>query len=92
MVDHACSDETERALKDFAAAQEGVLGVKSLKSREFGSKVYVDLVLYADGSLTLTQASAIAQQVHDAMEREFSSLKHIMVRVDPAPAGESGEA
>lgn len=83
MVDHACDAQTEAALRQCALDQEGVLGVDLINTRVFGSKIYVDLEIRADGNKTLSQGHQIAQCVHDAMEHQFPKVKHIMVHVNP---------
>lgn len=83
MVDKACDEETETALRECAAGQEGVLGIDLLHTRVFGNKIYVDIEIEADGELTLTKAHAIAERVHDAIEKNFPKVKHIMVHVNP---------
>ncbi len=83
MVDKACDEETETALRECAAGQEGVLGIDLLHTRVFGNKIYVDIEIEADGELTLTKAHAIAERVHDAIEKNFPRVKHIMVHVNP---------
>ena len=84
MVDHACDAEIEEALRSCAAAEEGVVRVDMIRTREFGRKIYVDLEIAADGSLTLREAHDIAQRVHDRIEQSFPDVKHIMVHVNPA--------
>ena len=84
MVDHACDAETEAAVRSSAAAQEGVIRVDSLRTRQFGRKIYVDIEIAADGDLSLTAAHGIAQRVHDTIEKEFPEVKHIMVHVNPS--------
>ena len=83
MVDHACDAETEQRLADCVLEEPSVLGIDSLQTREFGSRIYVDLEIRLDGDLRLTDAHAIAERVHDRIEREFPSVKHIMVHVNP---------
>lgn len=83
MVDKSCDEETETALRECAAGQEGVLGIDLLHTRVFGNKIYVDIEIEADGELTLTKAHAIAERVHDAIEKNFPKVKHIMVHVNP---------
>ncbi len=83
MVDRSCDPETERAIRDVVTAQEGVLGVDLLQTREFGNKIYVDLEIRADGKSTLAATHEIAERVHCAVEREFPAVKHIMVHVNP---------
>ena len=63
--------------------QAGVLGVDMLKTRLFGSKIYVDVEICADGAQSLNQAHAIAEAVHEALEKKFPAVKHCMVHVNP---------
>ena len=51
---------------------------------EFGNRLYVELEIAVDGELSLEQAHAIAEDVHDDVERAFPRVKHIMVHVNPA--------
>ena len=83
MVDRACDAETEQRIADCVLSQEKVLGIDRLQTREFGSKIYVDLEIRVDGSLPLVEAHDIAEQVHDRIEAEFPAVKHIMVHVNP---------
>jgi len=88
MVDQAWDPEAESALRQCVLDQEGVLGVDLLQTRAFGSVMYADLEIAADGNCTLYEAHAIAERVHDAIEAQFPKVKHIMVHVNPyeAPA------
>ena len=83
MVDHACSEEVERQLRDCVSAQEGVMTIDLLATREFGNRIYVDLEIGADGALSLARGHEIAERVHDAVEQAFPKVKHIMVHVNP---------
>ena len=83
MVDHSCDKETEDALRQCALSQNGVLSVDLIQTRVFGNKIYVDIEIGADGTKTLSEGHAIAEQVHAAIEKEFPKVKHIMVHVNP---------
>ena len=83
MVDKACDDSVVDALQKCIYSQNGVLGISSLQTRMFGSKIYVDVEIEADGKQTLIEAHDIAQKVHDAIEKEFVLVKHCMVHVNP---------
>ncbi len=83
MVDRSCDAETEKRFADCVREQPEVLGIDRLQTRAFGSRVYVDLEIRLDGELRLKEAHAIAEQVHDRIEREFPEVKHIMVHVNP---------
>lgn len=83
MVDQACSSELQQAFVEMAKKQEGVIAVLSINTREFGSRIYVDLEIAADGHLTLIESNKIALKVHDAVENKFPKIKHINVVVRP---------
>ena len=83
MVDRACDAETEARLSACVLEESAVRGIDSLTTREFGSRIYVDLEIRLDGNLTLCESHAIAESVHDRIERTFPSVKHIMVHVNP---------
>ena len=50
----------------------------------FGSRIYVDIEISADGSISLADSHEIAERVHEAIEQRFPKVKHIMVHVNPA--------
>lgn len=83
MVDHACDPGLEQQLRDCVGEQCGVEAIDLLRTRVFGSRIYVDVEIAVDGTLTITAGHGIAQQVHDAIEERFEQVKHIMVHVNP---------
>ena len=83
MTDHSCDDVTVAKLQELILEQEGVLGIDDLKTRLFGDRIYVDIEIRADGNKTLTEAHAIAQKTHDAVEAYFPTVKHCMIHVNP---------
>lgn len=84
MVDHACDDETVEAMRKVILAQEGVVRIDEIRTRLFGSRMYVDIEIAADGTLSLLEAHDIAEEVHHAIEENFQDVKHCMVHVNPA--------
>ena len=87
MIDRSCDSETEAAVAACVTAQPDVMGIDMLKTRVFGNRIYVDIEISADGSKTLCEGHAIAEQVHAAVEQAFPKIKHIMVHVNPAGEG-----
>lgn len=83
MTDRACDEQLFIALTNEIRTQTGVHGIDRLNTRLFGNKIYVDVEISACGDLPLSEAHAIAQQVHDAVERSFPDVKHCMVHVNP---------
>lgn len=84
MVDHSGDPATEAAVRACVEAHDDVRRVDVLRTREFGNRLYVELEIAVDGELTLHEAHAIAEGVHDDVEKAFPQVKHIMVHVNPA--------
>ena len=83
MLDTSCSEEVENRLKELILSNKEVLSIDDLKTRLFGSKMYVDLEIGVDSTLTLIEAHTIAENIHDSVEKEFTNCKHCMVHVNP---------
>ena len=62
---------------------KGVKGIDLLQTRLFGSKMYVDIEISADGTIPLDEAHDIAENVHHTIESKFKNVKHCMVHVNP---------
>ncbi len=87
MLDTSCGEDYEKALTAYIAAQEDVVQVDMLHSRMFGNKTYIELELQVDGNLSLREAHAIAERIHDSVEAHFSEIKHITIHLNPSTYG-----
>lgn len=85
MVDHSCDEETIHQIINLVQSTENVLRIDELKTRIFGSKIYVDLEIGVNGTMTLNDSHAIAENVHDKIEKNISNCAHCMVHVNPCP-------
>ncbi len=83
MVDHSCDAKTEESMRREINKVPGVRRVDLLRTRLFGSKMYVDIEIAADGSISLSDAHDIAENVHHTVENKFINVKHCMVHVNP---------
>ena len=83
LLDHACSEEDVKKIKSLILSNEDVLCIDDLKTRLFGSKIYVDVEIGLDSNLSLIAAHEIAEKIHDLIEKEIPSCKHCMVHVNP---------
>ena len=84
MVDRSCDEETEKEIREKALSRAGVRGIDLLRTREFGNRIYIEMEIAADGNLSLREAHAIAEAVHNDIETSFPKVKHIMIHVNPA--------
>ena len=83
MVDHSCDEATEESMREVIMGVKGVKGIDLLQTRLFGSKMYVDIEISADGTIPLDEAHDIAENVHHSIEKNFKNVKHCMVHVNP---------
>lgn len=83
MVDCSCDTVLEEKIISCAEATDGVKGIDLIRTRIFGNKIYVDLEIRAEGSISLAEGHKIAENVHNSIEENFKDVKHIMVHVNP---------
>jgi len=83
MTDRACDDETVEKMRNVILAQESVDGIDSLKTRVFGNRIYVDVEIAVNSTLSFSTAHDISHIVHDAIENHFPKVKHCKVHANP---------
>lgn len=83
MVDKACPEETVKKMSDTILDCREVISIDELKTRLFGSRIYVDVEIAVDPEKSLIEAHSVAEQVHDAIEKNFPEVKHCTVHVNP---------
>lgn len=83
LIDSSCSEEEIEQIKEIIFEVEGVERIDKLMTRRFGSKIYVDLEIAQNGSLTLYESHEIAEKVHDRLEEKMKEIKHCMIHVNP---------
>ena len=88
MLDTACDEGFEKQLEQFISGQPGVEKVDLLRSRLFGEKVYLDVEISVARESSLLAAHEVAEQLHDALEKQFPNIKHVMIHVNPGEAPE----
>lgn len=83
LVDEAADEETISKIRKLTMDVEGVLGIKTLKTRTFGNKIYVDIDILVDKDITVKKGHKIAEHVHDIVEERIEEVKHCMIHVEP---------
>lgn len=87
LIDRSCDAGELEQIRQVIQKQDGVFRIDDLKTRKFGARIFVDLEIACDGALSLYDAHAIAQIVHDAVEQSNEKIKHCTVHVNPASQG-----
>ena len=83
MLDTSCDKKTINQIKEIALNTEGVTGIDMLKTRQFGSKIYIDIEVTANKKISFKKSHDIAHQVHDNIENNIEEVKHCMVHINP---------
>lgn len=76
-------DEIIRNLESLVKETPGVQGIKSLKSRIFNERIYIDLEIFVDPNISVREGHDIAKALQYRIEIEFKSIKHTMVHIVP---------
>ncbi|MBR5419673.1 MAG: cation transporter [Lachnospiraceae bacterium] len=83
MLDTSCDNAFEQKVRAFVDGQPGVQKIDMLRTRQFGSKIYIDLEIAVKRDISLLEAHSIAENVHDNVEKNFPKVKHVMIHVNP---------
>lgn len=83
LVDKSASTEINEKAKEVALSVEGVLGISRMRSRQFGSRAFIDMEIFADANITLAEAEVITENVHHAVQNAIEEVKHCQVHTDP---------
>jgi len=83
MTDKACDDETVEEMYNVILTQESVDRIDLLRTRTFGNRIYVDVEISIDSTVSFVEAHTISHNVHDAIEKQFPKVKHCKVHANP---------
>ena len=84
IVDKSCDEDTLDEIRSIILSNENVLGIDSLKTRQFGNKIYVDVEISLDRNLSFVKAHDISEKIHHKLEKKMPEIKHCMVHANPS--------
>lgn len=82
LIDESASPNDVNDIANKILSIDGVIRIDSLKTRQYASKLFVDVEIAVDATLTVEDGHKIAQNVHNFIE-EDETVKHCMVHVNP---------
>ena len=83
MTDRSCDEGTEDAIRLCVCEHTQVRGVRELKTRLFGSRVYAEVTVAVDGALSCRDAFAVAREIEKAVRERFADMKDCAVHIYP---------
>ncbi|MDI6785398.1 MAG: cation diffusion facilitator family transporter [bacterium] len=71
-------------IRDVIKNVSGVKSIKELKAHKMGLEINIDLIINVDGGVTVDKGHDICNLVEEAIRKEISSVRHIMIHVNPS--------
>jgi len=83
LIDVGAPTETRKKIGDIALKNEGVLQVHDIRTRYISSSIQVDLHIVVEGSITVREGHAIADDVKERIIYAIPEVLDVIVHVDP---------
>jgi cation diffusion facilitator family transporter len=83
LIDVGAPTETRKKIGDIALKNEGVLQVHDIRTRYISSSIQVDLHIVVEGSITVREGHAIADDVKARIIYAIPEVLDVIVHVDP---------
>jgi cation diffusion facilitator family transporter len=75
--------ETIQAFQEIIMAVDGVIGVKKIKARNYGSNAVVDVTLLLEADMGFREAHDVATQVEQALKSYSDEVYDVLVHYEP---------
>lgn len=83
LVDTAVSRERQQSIEACILSTEGIRGITSLRSRQSGGKIILEVRLLVDPRITVSEGHQIGETVSLALRGSFSDIGDVIVHIDP---------
>jgi len=82
LMDHELPDEEREKIRHLVIKHPGVQGMHDLRTRRSGTRIFIQLHLELDSTLTLAAAHIIADDVEKELEKFFQDAE-VIIHEDP---------
>lgn len=83
LMDSAINKKDIIKIQNMVRTNEGIYGIKDLKSRKYGSVAYVDMSIFIDKSKSLEEAHEIADNLEKSIIDNLCYIKEINIHAEP---------
>ena len=83
IIDSAAPEEIEQQIREIILSYGDIEGIDMLKTRLFGSRIYVDIEVKIDKDMSFEEVHKLTHQLHDEIENSNASIKHCMIHANP---------
>ncbi len=84
MIDTAGDNDIIEPIREIILKNPEVLSVDSIKSRIFGSKIYIDIEVTLNREISFQRSHQIAHSIHDTVDEYSDKIKDCTVHVNPS--------
>lgn len=85
LMERSLPESVEKEIMDLAASVDGVIEPHDLRTRRIGNRYAIELHIYMDGNMTLTQAHDKADEIETLLRQTYGEETHVAVHVEPFP-------
>ena len=86
LVDTGAPAEIQKKIVEFSCSHRGVLEIHKVRTRYISSSIQVDMHIVVDGSITVREGHAIADEVERHIMAEIPEILDVVIHVDPPDA------
>ena len=83
LIDVGAPQDIQANIKTCALKRNGVLDAHAIRTRYISASIQVDLHVVVDGSITVREGHAIADDVRDCLIDQIPDVVDVVVHVDP---------
>lgn len=83
LMECSLPDEVESEIVEIAAKVDGVSNPHDLRTRCIGNRYAIELHIYMDGHITLTEAHDKATEIEELLREKYGEETHVAVHVEP---------
>ena len=88
LMDSSVNNVYGEQITEIVGDVADVRGVRKLRTRHIGKKIWVDLDILVDPNSTMDEGNRVAESVKTALKRKIADLERVMVHLKPMePAG-----
>lgn len=88
LLERSLPESVENEILSLAGSVDGVSEPHDLRTRRIGNRYAIELHIYMDGNITLTQAHDKATEVEELLRSHYGEETHIAVHVEPKEDGD----
>ncbi len=86
LIDAGAPEEIQRKIVEISCSHRGVLQIHKVRTRYISSSLQVDMHIVVDGSISVREGHAIADEVESHIMAAIPEILDVVIHVDPPDA------